>query len=76
MTSKRDVGGGPRIFKLDDIDGFYLDEEYNRCYHFTFENATSLVIDIYDTLEAAYEPVGDTTDIIKIDLESGKRVDH
>lgn len=62
----------PRVFDINELDGFYVDKESNKTVHITFEKEDVLVIDIYDTVEAARRPVGEVLDIIEIDLKTGK----
>ena len=62
----------PRVFDINELDGFYVDKGSNKTVHITFEKEDVLVIDIYDTVEAARRPVGEVLDIIEIDLKTGK----
>ena len=62
----------PRIFPIDELDGFYIDKKLNRCIHITFEREDVIIIDIYDTVEAAYKPTGNTLGIIELNLKTGK----
>lgn len=41
-----------RIFKIDELDGFYIGN--GRCLHITFEDEETITIDLFDTEEAAF----------------------
>ena len=62
----------PRIFEMGELDGFYVDKELDRTVHITFEKQDLVVIDIYDTAQAAYKPFGEAIAIIELNLDSGK----
>ncbi len=40
--------------------------------HITFEKKEIIVIDIYDTAQAAHKPVGETIGIIELNLDTGE----
>lgn len=61
-----------RVFEMGEMDGFYVDSKMDRTVHITFEKKDTVVIDIYDTARAAIAPVGETLEIIKLNLKTGK----
>ncbi|MDP3025496.1 MAG: hypothetical protein Q8O10_08165 [candidate division Zixibacteria bacterium] len=71
-TYKRGERKRPRVFKMDELDGFYVDKDLNRTLHITFEKEDIIVIDVYDTVQAAYKPVGETLGIMELNLSTGK----
>jgi len=44
----------PRVFPLDELEGFYVDT--GLCVHITFEDEYRVAIDLFDNAEAAYDP--------------------
>ena len=61
-----------RIFKMGELDGFYVDEELNRTVHITFESEETVLIDIFDTRQAAYDSdTGDVLGIVELNLKTG-----
>lgn len=62
----------PRIFPINELDGFYIDKKLNRCVHITFESEKTVIIDIYDTPEAAHKPVGNILGIIEVNIKTGE----
>ena len=71
-TCTRGEERGSRVFEMGELDGFYVDNELDRTVHITFEKQHLLVIDIYDTAQAAYKPFGEAIGIIELNLHSGK----
>ena len=61
----------PRIFPIGKMDGFYVDKRFDRTVHVTFDAEDVIVIDVFDTALAAYEPTGETLSIVEINLKSG-----
>ena len=51
MISRRRLTNG-RVFPLVELDGFYAGN--GMCIHITFEDAETIVIDVFDTENAAY----------------------
>jgi len=49
---ERKVNNEGRIFKIDELDGFYIGN--GRCLHITFEDEETIAIDLFDTEEAAF----------------------
>lgn len=72
FASKRGNKKKSRVFKLDEMDGFYVDNEMDRAVHITFEEEDVVVIDIYDRAKAAIAPIGETLGIIELNLKTGK----
>jgi len=62
----------PRVYPLDELDGFYVDEDLSRCVHVTFDAEDVVVLDIFDTAQAAYTPVGDALSSVEINLQTGE----
>lgn len=50
---KRKVKNGERVFKIDELDGFYIGD--GLCVHITFEDEDTIAIDLFDTEEAAFK---------------------
>jgi len=69
---QRGGGKGSRVFETGELDGFYVDKELDRAVHITFEQREVIVIDIYNTAQAAHEPVGETLGIIEFNLDTGE----
>lgn len=72
VTYKRIEKDKQRVFEIDELDGFYVDNEFDRTVHITFEEEDVFVIDIYDTVDAAYDPVGEAIGIIKVNIRTGE----
>ena len=72
VTYNRGNKNKPRVFKIDELDGFYVDKNLNRTVHMTFEEEDVVIIDIYDTVQAAYEPVGEILGIVELNIRTGK----
>jgi len=72
LAGKRGGKDKSRVFKLGELDGFYVDNEIDRAVHITFEEKDVVVIDIYDKARAAIAPVGETLGIIELNLKTGK----
>ena len=70
-TYRRGENDGSRIFRMSELDGFYVDGKLDRTVHITFEEEDVIVIDIYDTAQAAYNPVGEAIGIIELNLNTG-----
>ena len=70
-TYRRGENDGSRIFRMSELDGFYVDSELDRTVHITFEEENVVVIDIYDTAQAAYKPVGEAIGIVELNLGTG-----
>ena len=60
------------IYPIEKLDGFFIDRTLNRTVHLTFETESIIVIDLYDTVDAAYSPVGECLSMVEINLEFGK----
>ncbi len=71
-TYRRGEKKGSRVFRMGGLDGFYVDNELDRTVHITFEKKEIIVIDIYDTAQAAHKPVGETIGIIELNLDTGE----
>ena len=71
-TYRRGEKKSSRVFKMSELDGFYVDNGLNRTVHITFEERNVIVIDIYDTAQAAYKPVGEAIGIIELNLDTGR----
>lgn len=71
-TYRRGEKKGSRVFRMGELDGFYVDNELDRTVHITFEKKEVIVIDIYDTARAAHKPVGETIGIIELNLDTGE----
>ncbi len=71
-TYKRGSKKQPRVFKIDELDGFYVDNELNRAVHVTFDDNDVFVIDIFDSAQAAYTDTGKTVGIIEVNIKNGK----
>lgn len=61
----------PKIFDIDALDGFWLSRGLDRTLHITFEAEDVLVFDLYDTVRAAYAPVGEPLAIVRLNLRTG-----
>lgn len=70
--TKRIAKKKPRVFKMHELDGFYVDNELDRTLHITIEDRDVIVIDVYDTEKAACEPTGEPIGIIELNLNTGK----
>lgn len=71
MNSQRQGLRKPRVFPLDELDGFYVDEGI--CVHITFEDRQTIAIDLYDDERAAYNPErGKLVRSIILNLENGE----
>lgn len=64
--------GKTRIYAVEELDGFYADRELDRTVHITFESEDTIVLDIYNTVKAAYAPVGEAIGTIEINLRTGE----
>ncbi len=71
-TYKRGEKKRPRIFEIGELDGFYVDTQLDRTLHITFEEKDVIVIDIYNTAQAAYSEAGEVMGIIELNLRTGK----
>ena len=71
-TYKRGQEKRPRVFKIDELDGFYVDNETDRAVHITLEEKDVVVIDVYNSSQAAYTETGETIGIIEVNLKTGK----
>ncbi|MCQ4574609.1 MAG: hypothetical protein NOU37_05120 [Candidatus Brocadiales bacterium] len=61
-----------RIFKIGELDGFYVDEKLDRTVHITLESEDTIVIDIFDTAQAAYDSnTGNALGIVELNLKTG-----
>lgn len=72
LVGKRRKRDKSRVFKMAELDGFYVDNEMDRAVHITFEEENVVVIDLYDTAKAAIAPVGETLGMIELNLKTGK----
>jgi hypothetical protein len=70
-TYKRGRKNSPRVFKIDDLDGFYVSNSLNRAVHFTFEQEDIIVIDIFNSAQAAHNDAGDAIGIIELNIRTG-----
>lgn len=61
----------PRVYPVDELDGFYVDGELDRTVHITFDAEDVIVVDVFDTTAAAYAPVGEPLSIVEINLRTG-----
>lgn len=71
-TYTRGKKGKPRVFEINELDGLYVDNTLDRTVHIGFEEEDVVLIDIYDTAGAAYEPVGETLGIVELNIKTGK----
>lgn len=72
-TYKRGNKNESRVFDINELDGFYVDNELDRTVHVTFEEEDVIIIDIYNAAEAAYNPdKGEAIGIIELNLTSGE----
>lgn len=71
-THKRGRRNVPSVFRLGELDGFYIDNELDRAVHITFEERDVIVVDIYNTAQAANKPVGNAIGIIELNLRTGR----
>ncbi len=61
-----------RIFEIGELDGFYVDKKLDRTVHITLESEDTIVIDIFDTAQAAYDSnTGDALGIVELNLKTG-----
>ncbi|MFQ5956484.1 MAG: hypothetical protein ACE5KK_01790, partial [Candidatus Brocadiales bacterium] len=61
-----------RIFEIDELDGFYVNKKLDRTVHITFESEKIILIDIFDTAQAAYDSnTGDALGIVELNLKTG-----
>ena len=61
---------GPRVFALDELDGFYVGDGI--CVHVTFEDRHSVAIDLFDDEAAATNPhKGEVIAAVLLDLKTG-----
>jgi hypothetical protein len=61
----------PRVFPLDELEGFYVDKGI--CVHITFEDAHRVAIDLFDDAGAAYDPNrGELVRSVILDLSTGE----
>jgi len=71
-TYKRGGQKSPRIFKTGELDEFYIDTELDKAVHITFDEEYIIVIDVYDTAQAAYNDTGEVIGITEVNLRTGK----
>jgi len=71
-TFKRNAKKKPRVFSVEELDGFYVDNDLDRCLHFTFEKTDTLVIDVFNSSQAAYGHTGQAIGIIEVNLKTGR----
>jgi hypothetical protein len=71
-TYKRGRKKRPRVFNINELDGFYVDNRMDRTVHITFEEEDVIIIDIYDTAQAAYDNKGEVVGIIEVNIRTGK----
>ncbi len=62
----------PRVFQIDELDGFYVDTKLDRTVHVTFEEEDVILIDVYNAAEAAYNDNGEAIGIIELNLTTGQ----
>lgn len=62
----------PRVFQIEELDGFYVDKELDRTVHISFDEEDVIVIDVYDTTQAAHKDTGEALGIIEVNLRTGK----
>lgn len=72
VTHKREKKTKPKVFNINELDGFYVDNRMDRTVHITFEEEDVIVIDIYDTAQAAYDDKGRVIGIIEVNIRTGK----
>jgi len=72
VVYKREKKKSPRVFELDELDGFFVDNKLDRAVHITFEEEDVIVIDIYNTAQAAYNYASEVIGIIEINIRTGK----
>ena len=60
-----------RVFPLDELDGFYIDDGI--CVHITFEDEHTVAIDLFNHETAAYDPErGNLVRAIILSLKTGR----
>lgn len=69
---KRKENNKPRVFEISELDGFYVDKKLDRTLHVTFEEEDVILIDLYDTAQAACKDTGTAIGIIEVNLRTGK----
>lgn len=67
----RRVHSRERVYTIEELDGFYVDESLDRCIHITFDEEDIIVLDIFNTARAAYTPIGEPLSIIELNLKTG-----
>ena len=71
-TYARGAKKRPRVFKMGELDGFYVDTELDRAVHITFEENDVIMIDVYNAAQAAYNDTGEAISIIEVNLRTGR----
>ena len=61
------------VNRLDDFDGFWVDEELDRTLHVGWEDGETLYIDLFDSWLAAFEAEGnDSLVSILLNVKTGE----
>ena len=72
LAYKRGEKRRQRVFSIEELDGFYVDNKLDRTVHITFEEEDVIVVDVYNTAQSAYNDAGEVIGIIEVNIRTGK----